>query len=448
MDGYQTFESHKSFTVMPMMLVCLNLPPELRFKEQNIMMHGIVPGPKQPDDTRSFLSPLIRDFERLQDGIRGVWNAFLQAHTTMRAHICLVGSDMIARKVMMGTYGPRGKSYCEYCNVTGVVKGVRGGIYCLWHAPVNAPAFVLNREMDFHRARLPYFQFGPQSDNTRHPFNLHLRRDARFREVAERIHATRNENLGRLFGISGMSIFSRMRSIVFPWSFPPDYMHLMLENTAKTINRHMRGVFFKLVHQQQQDQGENGAGVAADPNQRQHVDDDEPMDAEDPDEQNGAPRRQRRRNMRPANNARANFRGTNDPYNIPERVWVEIGKNQDHSRKNIPAEFGDRSNIQKHCGVMKAANWETWTLQESLLHLRLVLPEEHYNAYAKLVVAISIARKHTLSWDEADAVESLFFEFLSYYEEEVYRNDYYRCVFGYVMPATIKMMLRYQWGPC
>lgn len=205
------------------MLSCLNFPTELRLKDQNIIMHGLIPGPRQPPSKgagiNSFLRPLVDDFLELQRAIPHVYNAHLKTHTTLKAHLCLVGADMVARKSLMMTMGHRAKSYCEYCNITGLVKGVARpqGLYCPWHAPrINLPPEIQPREMELCRRRLPYFPFGENGDLSRHPLFLYLRRDERFREIAARCEITANGDLGRLFGISGISLLSELSSIVYP----------------------------------------------------------------------------------------------------------------------------------------------------------------------------------------------------------------------------------------
>jgi len=42
-----------------MILVCLNLPPEERFKRRNILVVGFTPGPNNPKDMDSYLWPLV-----------------------------------------------------------------------------------------------------------------------------------------------------------------------------------------------------------------------------------------------------------------------------------------------------------------------------------------------------------------------------------------------------
>lgn len=241
-------------------------------------------------------------------------------------------------------------------------------------------------------------------------------------------------------------------------------MHLLLEGVCKSLHKHFKRIFLRsdgTANAPAEQGGGNATGVADEPDMRREQDDLPPIrvDAngmpiieDEYDEEGplvpvrgrgrgcgGRGRGSRGRAARSrAGRGRGRGRGIGtpggrqrqererDPYHIPENTWDAIGKDQEQSRKTIPAKFGDRFNIQKHYTTMKAANWETWTLQESLIQLRLVLPEDHFTAYSKLVLGISLARRHSLSWTEVDAIEGLFFEFCEYYEENIYQYDYNR----------------------
>ena len=51
-------------------LVLMNLPREERFKPENVIMVGIVPGPKEPKgDINSFFKPLVDELIGFWDGV-------------------------------------------------------------------------------------------------------------------------------------------------------------------------------------------------------------------------------------------------------------------------------------------------------------------------------------------------------------------------------------------
>jgi hypothetical protein len=66
MDGFNPFQlkqAGRSASVMGLYMVCLNLPPNVRFKPENMFLAGIIPGPHEPsmDDINHFLAPLVDD---------------------------------------------------------------------------------------------------------------------------------------------------------------------------------------------------------------------------------------------------------------------------------------------------------------------------------------------------------------------------------------------------
>lgn len=140
----------KPHSVSPMLLFCYNIEPGVRHKQWNVIVVGLVPGPKAPKRLDTFMIPIIREFKRLSSG-NGilVWNEFLQKEVWTRSFLTALISDMKAREAMIITLGNRAKSYCEFCEIIGLAKAARGRgpIYCPIHAPVhNVPPEVYQRE--------------------------------------------------------------------------------------------------------------------------------------------------------------------------------------------------------------------------------------------------------------------------------------------------------------
>ena len=57
-------QAGKKVSVGIISLVCLNLPPNERYKSENMLLAGIIPGPKEPPLTtlNHYLSPIVDDF--------------------------------------------------------------------------------------------------------------------------------------------------------------------------------------------------------------------------------------------------------------------------------------------------------------------------------------------------------------------------------------------------
>ncbi|RPA80261.1 hypothetical protein BJ508DRAFT_196111, partial [Ascobolus immersus RN42] len=104
-DGVDVFDTRTDFTVSPLVLVNLNLPPEERYLDENVLLLGCIPGPNKPLDKDSFLFPFIREMKRLENGIPHVYNAATERSFTLRAHICVIGTDIPERESLMHSTG-------------------------------------------------------------------------------------------------------------------------------------------------------------------------------------------------------------------------------------------------------------------------------------------------------------------------------------------------------
>ena len=104
-DGIKVYKSRVEFHNWPILLVNLNLPPAKRYKRKYCLFVGSIPGPFGLKDLNSFLVPLIDELRELQEGIPGVWDAYKKEYFTLKAHICVVGSDIPARESLMQLTG-------------------------------------------------------------------------------------------------------------------------------------------------------------------------------------------------------------------------------------------------------------------------------------------------------------------------------------------------------
>lgn len=59
----------KKFSVGLITLVCLNLPPDIHYKPENMFLAGVIPGPHEPPLSviSHFLKPLVDDFLKFWD---------------------------------------------------------------------------------------------------------------------------------------------------------------------------------------------------------------------------------------------------------------------------------------------------------------------------------------------------------------------------------------------
>jgi len=68
-DWFQPYK-HTNHSCGVIYLVLMNLPREERFKPENVIIVGIIPGPKEPKgDINSFLKPLVDELIDFWDGV-------------------------------------------------------------------------------------------------------------------------------------------------------------------------------------------------------------------------------------------------------------------------------------------------------------------------------------------------------------------------------------------
>lgn len=103
-DWFQPFKD-APYSVGALYLVILNLPREDRFKEENMILVGLIPGPKEPSlNINAFLDPLVEELQALWDGIIMEDSSFL-GHQVYRAALLCLSSDIPATRKCGGFVG-------------------------------------------------------------------------------------------------------------------------------------------------------------------------------------------------------------------------------------------------------------------------------------------------------------------------------------------------------
>lgn len=68
-DWYQPYK-HSPYSVGVIYLVVLDLPREGRFKDENMILVGVIPEPKEPQlNMYAYLEPLVDDLRELWEGV-------------------------------------------------------------------------------------------------------------------------------------------------------------------------------------------------------------------------------------------------------------------------------------------------------------------------------------------------------------------------------------------
>ena len=121
MDGfnpYQMKEAGKKVTIGAIYMVCLNLPPAIRYKAENMYLVGIIPGPKEPSlhQINHLLSPLVDDLLDLWHD--GIFITQTPHHRRGRRVRCALGPlvcDLPAARQMGGMASHLSRHFCSCC---------------------------------------------------------------------------------------------------------------------------------------------------------------------------------------------------------------------------------------------------------------------------------------------------------------------------------------------
>ena len=117
-DWFQPYEL-SMYSVGVIYLVLLNLPRSVRYKRENVVLVGVIPGPTEPSLLiNTYLHPLVMDLLQLWDGL------ILQVRTsnsldTMNVRAALVGvsCDIPAGRKVCGVLSHNARLGCTQCYI-------------------------------------------------------------------------------------------------------------------------------------------------------------------------------------------------------------------------------------------------------------------------------------------------------------------------------------------
>ena len=205
LDGVQLIVQ-RTHSMMPVILINLNLPPEICYKLTNIMTFGIFPGPSEPKDLNSFLRPFVDELAILEThGIQEAYDADSKKSFTLYAYTTLVTGDIKAVEKVIGMTGTNSRRPCRMCKIHGVIAPSSSGKKHLNYYPHTMQDVDVNKLQSRHNLRKTIMD----------------------------VCFANNEELRKETGIRSQSILLELRALHFPRSFPYDTMHLIFLNIVK-----------------------------------------------------------------------------------------------------------------------------------------------------------------------------------------------------------------------
>ena len=112
-DWFQPY-THTVSSVGVIYLVVMNLPRTLRFKLENIILVGIIPGPSDPEhDINSFLDPLVNELLDFWTGVKLCVKTV--AEKLVRCSLLCVSCDLPAARKACGFLSYTARLGCSQC---------------------------------------------------------------------------------------------------------------------------------------------------------------------------------------------------------------------------------------------------------------------------------------------------------------------------------------------
>ena len=95
---------HVEYSIGAIYLTVMNLPRMVRFRQENVMLVGLIPGPKEPKhDINSQLQPLVEELVKFWEGI---YLNFRNTRTHVRCALLYVAANIPALRKICNSYTP------------------------------------------------------------------------------------------------------------------------------------------------------------------------------------------------------------------------------------------------------------------------------------------------------------------------------------------------------
>ena len=102
-DGAQ-LTMKKQSNMWLLIVLLLNLPPEMCYKAKNVIIPLAIPGPLAPGNIESFIYPLFEEMAQASVGM-WTWDAVDSSYFVLKAYVCGVKGDMLGSAKLSGMAG-------------------------------------------------------------------------------------------------------------------------------------------------------------------------------------------------------------------------------------------------------------------------------------------------------------------------------------------------------
>ena len=106
---------HTEYTVGAIYLTIMNLPRTMQFRQENVLLIGLIPDPSEPKtDINPFLAPLVQELQRFSLGME-MYIKSLSRSVLVRCALLCVACDVPASRKVCGFLGHSAVRGCSKC---------------------------------------------------------------------------------------------------------------------------------------------------------------------------------------------------------------------------------------------------------------------------------------------------------------------------------------------
>jgi Transposase family tnp2 len=214
-DGAQ-LTMKKQSNMWLLIVVLLNLSPDVCYKADNIIIPLVIPGPSAPGNVESFIYPLFEELAKASVGM-WTWDAVDSSYFVLRAYLCGVKGDMLGSAKLSGMAGHSAQYGDRFSLVQGARPSTGGGAKAQYY-PISPP----DKEI-----------FNPRRDIVDLD-DLPFRGQRHYWETIQRLELARTEAERKRIvletGISRLTMCATSPAFSHPSFFPLDPFHLFYEN--------------------------------------------------------------------------------------------------------------------------------------------------------------------------------------------------------------------------
>jgi Transposase family tnp2 len=140
-NPYTNKQSGNKSSVGLISVVCLNLPPSMRYKPENMFLAGVIPGPKEPPLTalNHYLRPLVDDLKDFwETGVKFSRTYNYETGRLVRCALLLLVCDLPAARKAAGFASSAHEHFCSVCHCTRSQQGYGDLDYHAWRRRTNS----------------------------------------------------------------------------------------------------------------------------------------------------------------------------------------------------------------------------------------------------------------------------------------------------------------------